>query len=146
MAAGLTWFFFVRDGVSIDDDIATIEQIMLDQEAAQNARDVDAMVSSLAPDAVVLLNEMPAFIGGQGLREAYASIWPVFVSADLEATETVVADNGEMAWTYGTMVTELDLPEVGRVSQPGKWLTVLEKIDGEWLVTALNVAQVSPQS
>jgi ketosteroid isomerase-like protein len=144
IAAGLIWFFFVRDGVSIDDEIAELDQLILDQEAAQNAQNEDAMLEMLAPDVVLHWADVPVVVGRQGLQGVYANLWPVFESIDLTVTGTTVADDATMAWMHGTHVMELNLPDAGRISQPGKWTTILEKIDGEWLVTSLNIAPVAP--
>lgn len=144
LVAGVLWLIVGGNGVSIEDETAALEQLLVDQEAAQNAKDADAMVAMLAEDVVVHMNDLPVVAGKDAMLQAYAQLWPVLVSADLNLTETVVADSGEMAWMHGTQVIELDVPDAGRISVPGRWMTVMEKIDGEWLVTALTTGDVAP--
>lgn len=143
VAAGALWLAFGGSSVSIEDEVAEIEQMIVDQEAAQNSMDEDAMVAMLTDDAVVHMNDMPALVGGEGLRQAYAQLWPVFQSIDITVSETTVAESGDLAWVHGTHLMELNLPDVGTVQVPGHWVTVLEKIDGEWLVTGLNTNDIA---
>lgn len=145
LIGAVLWLAFGGSNVSIEDETAALEQMMIEQEAAQNRIDEDAMIAMLADDAVVQINDLPAAIGPNALRQAYAGIWPVFVSTDMAVSKTVVSESGDMAWMYGTQVNELDLPDAGRISVPGKWMVVTEKIDGEWKVTALSVGPVSEQ-
>jgi len=139
------WLILDRNSVSIEDETAAIEQLVIDQEAAQNAGDADAMMAMLAEDAVVFMNDMPAIVGREAFATAYGQVFgPVFVSTDLEISETVIAESGDMAWVYGTQAMELNLPEAGLTRASGKWMTVMEKVDGEWMVTALTIAEVAP--
>jgi len=143
IAAGALWLAFGGSDVSIEDEVAELEQMMVEQEAAQNSRDEQAMLAMLADDAVVHMNDLPVIIGPAGMGQAYAQLWPVFESIDFTVTKVVVAESGDLAWMHGTQVMELNLPDVGTVAVPGNWLTVLEKIDGEWKVTALNTYEVA---
>ena len=143
LIGGVLWLTLGGSGVSIEDETAALEQLLADQEQAQNAKDADAMVAMLAEDVVVHMNDLPAVVGKDAMLQAYAQFWPVMVSADLNLTETVVAESGDMAWMHGTQVIELDVPEAGRVSVPGRWMTVMEKIDGEWLVVALSTGDIA---
>jgi uncharacterized protein (TIGR02246 family) len=146
LIGGVLWLVVGGNGVSIEDEAAAVEQLLVDQEQAQNAKDADAMVAMLAEDVVVHMNDLPALVGREAMMQAYTQLWPVFVSIDFTVSETVIADSGDWAWMHGTQLMELDLPDAGRVSAPGRWMTVLEKTDGEWLVTALSVGDVAPPS
>lgn len=143
IAAGALWLAFGGSGVSTEDEVAELEQMIVDQEVAQNSQDEQAMLAMLSDDAVVHMNDLPVIVGPEGMGQAYAQLWPVFESIDFTVTETVVAESGDMAWMHGTQVMELNLPDVGTVAIPGNWLTVMEKIDGEWKVTALNTYEVA---
>lgn len=145
LGALVLWLILGGSGVSIEDETAELEQMMIDQEAAQNRVDEDAMLTMLADDAVVQMNNLPAFVGHDAMRQAYEGFWPVFVSTDLTISKTVVSESGDMAWMYGTQVNELELPDVGPVSVPGKWMSVWQKTDGEWLVTALSISEATGQ-
>jgi ketosteroid isomerase-like protein len=140
---GLLWLALSGGGVSIEDETAEIEQMMTELVAAQNQMDEAAMFEHLSPDAVVLIDTQPVIVGHAALSQAYANIWPIFVSFDLSIDKTVVGEAGDIAWQYGTHVYELDIPQVGVTNVPGKWITTLEKIEGEWMVTALAVSDVT---
>lgn len=143
IAAGLLWLALSGGGVSIEDETAEIEQVMTELVAAQNQMDEAAMLEHLAEDAVVLIDTQPAMVGHAAITQAYANIWPVFVSFDLSIETTVVSEAGDIAWQHGTHVYVLDLPQMGVTDVPGKWLTTLEKVDGDWMVTALAISDVT---
>jgi ketosteroid isomerase-like protein len=143
VGGGLLWLALSGGGVSIEDETAEIEQMMVELEAAQNRMDEPAMLEHLTDDAVVLIDANPVMVGHAAISQAYANMWPIFVSFDLTIDKTVVAEAGDIAWQYGTHVYELDLPQVGVTTVPGKWIATLENIEGEWMVTALAISDVT---
>ena len=84
LIGGVLWLVLGGNGVSIEDETAALEQLLMDQEQAQNAKDADAMVAMLAEDVVVHMNDLPAVVGKDAMAQTYAQIWPVLVSTKRE--------------------------------------------------------------
>jgi uncharacterized protein (TIGR02246 family) len=125
--------------IELEMEKSEIERQMKAMEAAENRHDLDAMLEMMTKDVIVQLPGVPMIQGLDAVRQMYEGVFQVFISTTLTSLCVHVATSGEMAWQYGTHVNELKTPE-GRIAQPGKWLCVFQKIDGEWKTAAACIS------
>ena len=78
----------------------------------------------------------------QGSSGRASYVLEAFVSTSITILGTEVAASGDMAWQCGIHVNELETPG-GRVKQPGKWMCVLKKVDGQWKTAAISISEDS---
>jgi len=100
--------------------------------AAFAAKDIEALMSYFAPDAVLMPAGAPALFGQQAIR-AYFEAW--VPNPDVTSTftpETVeVATSGDLAYDRGVFHFSMETPD-GRVEGQGKYVIVWKKLDGAW--------------
>lgn len=117
-----------------EDAIRQISSGWLEHARARNA---DSVAAYFAPDAVVLQPGEPPTEGVQAIRADIAEEWaenPDF-TVDWSTTSVEVAASGDMAWERGTWTFDPDGP--GEADElRGEYITVYEKVDGEWKVAA----------
>lgn len=104
-------------------------------EAAQ-AGDAAAFAAVFAPDGQLLFPNEPAVTGREAIR-AHAEemlALPGF-SVTWEASRYIIAESGDVAASIGTYDLVMTLPD-GPVEDHGKYLTLWQKVDGEWRVAA----------
>ena len=100
--------------------------------AAAAAKDIDALITFYAPDAVVLMPNEPAITGVDGVRSMYEQSLPT-TSITWSPDQVVVARAGDVAVTRGTY--HMTMPMTARpVEDRGKYLTVWKKVNGQWRV------------
>jgi uncharacterized protein (TIGR02246 family) len=126
--------------INIEAEKAAIEQLMKTIEAAENRKDLSAMLEAMMEDAILQLCGAPLIQGHAALRHVYEELFKVFVSTNITTLGTEVSASGDMAWQYGTHVNELEGPD-GRIKQAGKWLSVLRKVDGKWKTAAISISE-----
>lgn len=126
-------------GPSVDAEaeaqaIRDLSSAWLDQARARNA---EAIAAYFAPDAVVLEEGEPAIIGPDAILADIEEDWaenPDF-TIDWETLSVTVAASGDLAWERGRWTFDADgageAPTIG-----GEYITVYEKVDGEWKVAA----------
>jgi uncharacterized protein (TIGR02246 family) len=100
--------------------------------AAASAKDMDALMSFYAPDAVMMMPNAPAVTGVGGIRDMYNQFLPT-TSMSWSPAQVIVARAGDMAVTRGSFHMTLQTP-AGPVEDRGKYLTVWKKVDGQWKV------------
>jgi uncharacterized protein (TIGR02246 family) len=96
------------------------------------AKDVDKILSLYAPDAVQLRANIPIMSGQEAIRAWYKS-WLSDTTLTYTASTIAVdvAESRDFAYERGTYHISQNTPK-GRVDEPGKYLTIWKKIDGEW--------------
>ena len=125
--------------VNIKAETAEIERQMEAMEAAENRKDLDAMLAAMTEDAILQLGGAPMIQGWAAVRQVYEELFKVFVSTSITALGTRVSASGDMAWQYGTHVNTLEGPD-GRVTQPGKWLCIYTNVDDQWKMAAVSIS------
>ena len=102
--------------------------------AANKARDIDRILSIVAPDIVFMYADAPSGVGHEAFRKSTES-WLADTaisrtySCTVEAVE--VAASGDLAYTRGTNWYSQSTPK-GLVDKSDKWVTVYKKTDGKW--------------
>ena len=120
-------------------DTAADEKSIRDNEAAWvndwKAKDPDKIVSHYAPDAVLLITNMPAVKGSDAIR---SSLSPMLkdphMSLTFNPTMVVIAKGDDMAYTQGVYTMTYSEPKTGMtLIEKGKYVTVYKKQDdGSW--------------
>lgn len=122
--------------VDIAAEVDAIRELDRQWQAAVDAKDVEAVISFYAPDAVKMEPNAPGIVGIEHFREAFEAWLPLpNVSNEFGPDVIEVAASGDMAWDRGTYHFVMETPE-GTVEDIGKYLMVWKKINGEWLVIA----------
>ena len=120
-------------------DTAADEKAIRDNETAWvqdwQAKDADKIVSHYAPDAVLLVTNMPAMKGSDAIK---SGIGPMLkdphLSLTFSPTLVVIAKGDDMAYTQGIYTMTYTEPKTGStLIEKGKYVTVYKKQDdGSW--------------
>ena len=120
------------------DTIADAQAIK-DNEAAWvkdwQAKDADKIVAHYAPDAVLMVANMPAMKGSDAIK---SGIGPMLkdphLSLTFSPTVVVIAKDDDMAYTQGIYTMTYTEPRTGMtLIEKGKYVTVYKKQDdGSW--------------
>ena len=129
-------------------DGAAEEQAIRDADAAMlraaRAGDAAAFADAFAPDGRFLFPYAPAAEGRAAIRERFAenASTPGF---DVRWTTRLVevSEAGDLAWTTGRYTLAMETPD-GPVRDEGKFLSVWEKVGGEWKLAADMIATDLP--
>jgi uncharacterized protein (TIGR02246 family) len=118
--------------VSIDPSVAKVADAF---DAAMNAGDAAAAAAVFAEDGVEMPPDRPAIRGRAAIEQYYREMFagPVKLSAfRLTHREGQVA--GEVAYLSGDLKVTVTPPGAGPLEQAGKYLVVLKRSGGKWLV------------
>lgn len=111
--------------------------------AATAARDLDRVMSYYAPDASVMVSNMPAATGAAAVRAMSTEMLRMpGISLTWNATRVDVT-SPTTATEVGTYRMGFDTPG-GRVSDAGNYMTMWRKIDGRWKVAGDAVVTTTP--
>ena len=66
--------------INIETEKVAVENLMKAIEAAENRKDLTAMLGAMTDDAVVQVGGAPMLQGHAAIRQLYVGIFPVFVS------------------------------------------------------------------
>ena len=120
---------------------SAIEAISAADAALQNAvaeRNLEAIISFYAEDAVMLPTAEPIVVGKPAIRKEWQHILdiPDFQNRSV-LTKVDVSSGGDMAYSMGTYLAMM-LGEDGQpVTEPGKFLSVWKRqSDGSWRIVA----------
>ncbi len=105
---------------------------------AEQAKDVDSVLSVFADDASLFPPNAPIVTGKEAIR-ARVSEWHSGprVAISWQTTKVEVSRSGDLAYSHGTYEETVNDPEGNPVTDKGKWVTVWEKQpDGTWKVVA----------
>ena len=128
--------------INIETEKVAVENLMKAIEAAENRKDLTAMLGAMTDDAVLQVGGAPLLQGHAAIRQLYEGFFPVFVSTSITTLHTEVALSGDVAWQFGIHVNELIGPE-GHVKRPGKWISIYTKVDGTWKMSAVSISDNS---
>lgn len=100
------------------------------------AKDLDAVMTYYAPDAIQMPANGPSIVGKEAIR-AWYELW--LPNPDITTTfqpEVIeVAASGDLAYDRGVYHFKMETPN-GPIEDHGKYLIVWQKIDGEWKALA----------
>ena len=123
----------VEPAVDVEADIAALEQIAVEWNAAYAAEDIDKLVSFFAEDAVRVPANEPALMGKDAIRAWFQRQLDEFV-VEGESTLVDIRVSGDQAYFRGTWVG-VNTPKAGGEPRAlnGNFVSVLERhADGSW--------------
>jgi len=115
-------------------DADAIRAVNVAWNKAYNVGDGAGVTALYAEDAVLMPPGAPPARGKASISEYYSKDAAAFAAAGLTVTDapsTDVAQSGDLAWESGTF-TSTD--RSGATSETGKFLTVLRRKDGKWMI------------
>jgi ketosteroid isomerase-like protein len=122
-----------RAGPLSDQDKAAIQKLHDDYAQAWNVEkpDVAALVkASYAPDAQVLMPNLPAFVGEEAIVKAYSTGTP---PKNFKIGGLVIEGHGDVAFTRGSYEGDWPTPSGVMVHDKGKFVDAAKKqADGSW--------------
>ena len=120
-------------------DTTADAQAIKDNEATWvkdwQAKDVDKITSHYAPDAVLMIANMPAMKGSDAIKSGIAPMLKdPHLSLTFSPTAVVVAKGDDIAFTQGVYTMTYTEPRTGMtLIEKGKYVTVYKKQDdGSW--------------
>jgi uncharacterized protein (TIGR02246 family) len=112
----------------------TLRAINVAWNKAYNAGDGAAVAALYAEDAVLNAPGAPSVRGKAAIRDYYLKDAPAFAASGLTASDdpaTDVGQSGDLAWESGTYKAT---DKSGAVVDTGKFLSVLQRKDGKWMI------------
>jgi ketosteroid isomerase-like protein len=126
--------------VNIEAEKIEIERMLKRIEAAENRKDVDAMFEDMTEDSILQKCGAPQIQGLDAWREDYEEFFKSgFISTSITCLRREVSAVGDMAWEYGSYVSEFEGPE-GRSKLEGKYLGIMKKVAGKWKSAAVSIS------
>ena len=120
---------------SVSDE-QTIRELDRRWVAAFAARNLDAIASVYADDAVLMMPHAPHAYGHAEIGAGWAKLLETpGVSLTFRPAKIDVAESGDMASDIGTYTFAMSGP-TGRIEDRGKYLVVWKKVNGVWKVLA----------
>jgi ketosteroid isomerase-like protein len=99
------------------------------------AKDIDEIMSIIAPEAVIMNANMPALKSLPTIRksqESWFSDTAILHETFKSAIDTIeVSTSGDLAYVRGHSQMSINT-SYGIVIEPDKWITIYRKINGEW--------------
>lgn len=123
--------------VDLSAEAAAVEAVSMKWLEAARARDLDAVMTVFAENAVTYPDDQPPAIGLAAIRADIEEGWNATPDAAIEweTTSVHVADSGDMAWERGAWTFDPDGAGEDD-AETGEYLTIYEKVDGTWKVVA----------
>ncbi len=123
--------------VDLAAEAAAVESVSMKWLEAARARDLDAVMTVFADNAVTFPDDGAANEGPAAIRAAIQEQWTGAPDAAFQwTTKSVrVSADGDMAWERGAYTYDPD-GEGKAGAETGEYITVYEKIGGEWKVVA----------
>lgn len=120
-------------------DTKSDEQAIRDNESAWSkdwqSKDVTKITSHYAPDAVLMITDIPAMKGSDAIKGGINTMLKdPHLSLMFSPTAVVIAKDGDMAYTQGYYMMTYTEPKTGAtLMEKGKYVTVYQKqADGSW--------------
>ena len=121
----------------------TLRELDLQWYAAEQRKDVDAVLSFYADDAVYLTPNRPPVHGHQAIRQIVAAAYPTLAGISGEPMAVTVAASGDLAYVVGRERTRWQ--RSGSVIETyGSYLVVWKKVRGEWKAAAVSITNDEP--
>jgi ketosteroid isomerase-like protein len=98
------------------------------------------MFEDMTEDSILHKCGAPQIRGLDAWREDYEGFFKSgFISTSITCLGREVSASGDMAWEYGSYVSEFEGPE-GRSKLEGKYLGIMKKVEGKWKSAAVSIS------
>lgn len=113
-----------------------IEEMTEKSEKDLMAGIMDTTLANYTEDAVSMPNNGPMLKGKNAIREFSGQMLGMGLKfTNVSFTTTDVQVSGEFAYEIGTYAMTMQMPQIGEMTEEGKYLTVYEKsADGNWKI------------
>lgn len=113
-----------------------IEEMTKKSEKEMIAGVMDTTFANYTQDAMSMPNNGPMLKGKTAIREYYMQMMATGMKfSNVSFTTTDVQVSGDFAYEVGTYAMTMQMPQMGEMSEEGKYLTVYEKAqDGTWKI------------
>ena len=122
------------------DKVAAEQEIRAGDSAffsAVKAKDANAVVATYSNDAVSMAPGMPAMRGHDAIKKGNEDFMKMPGFSLTGETESVkISDDGTMAYVTGKYMSAYNDAKGKPVTEEGKYLEVLQKVDRKWKVVA----------
>jgi uncharacterized protein (TIGR02246 family) len=107
-------------------------------QTAALAGDAAAIAALYDEDAVLQPPNAPRQVGRTAIQAGLAEMLTATpITAMTISTDAVeVSSSGELAYAYGTYTSTNTMPDGAPIEDTGKWLSVFENYNGQWLYVA----------
>ena len=114
-----------------------IEDAVAGWESAALAGDAAALAALYAEDAVLQPPNAPKAVGRAAIQASLAEMFAAtpFTAIDIVTDVSEVSESGDIAWAHGSY-TSTNTVNGAPYEDTGKWLSVYENYDGQWLHVA----------
>ena len=121
--------------VDVEAEKQLVAKLVVDSMEAEGQKDIDAVMGIYADNVIFQPPNEPQFQGKEIYQKHLEDgLFKMnVVSLDVSASETKVAQSGDIAYYAGTYLLVFEGAE-GNIEFPGKFLYVLNKINDEWKV------------
>ena len=131
------------ESVDIQAETELLRELNFALAAAEGDKDVDAAMSLFWEDAVMMVPNTHSIIGADAIRAALEQFVQLpFTSVESGPLEIGISESGDMAYSWADYYLIFPGPE-GSTSVPHKFISVWEKRDGEWRISA-NMTNSNP--
>lgn len=125
--------------IDLEAEKSEIEKVLRRTEAAENRKDIEAMLEDFTEGCVFQTGGQPQLKGKDACRVFYRAFFKSgFISTKISCLDREVSLSADMSWEYGSFVSEFETP-AGLVSSAGKYLGVMQKIGGRWKMAAVCI-------
>jgi len=130
-------YFILLVIVSCKSDRDSPDRTLSEIMNADNAADVDKIVSLYTADAILMPAGKPNITGSEAIRKNYENIFSVS-KLELTATPDEVHESEEFAIIRGTTTGKVhNLKDSSVINVNDKFIMMLKKIAGEWKIYRL---------
>ncbi len=114
-----------------------VEDAVAGWESAALAGDAAALAALYAEDAVLQPPNAPKAVGRAAIEADVAEMFAAtpFTAIDIVVDGSEVSTSGDIAWAHGSY-TSTNTVNGAPYEDTGKWLSVYENYDGQWLHVA----------
>ena len=119
--------------VDVEAEKQIVEKLVIDSMEAVVRKDIDAVMSIYADNAIFQPPNEPQYQGKEIYQKHLEELLLNIVSLNVSSSEIKVAQSGDIAYCAGEYLLIFEGTE-GNVEFPGKFLYVLNKINDEWKV------------
>jgi uncharacterized protein (TIGR02246 family) len=114
---------------------AAVDSINQAYLAAVAARDTNAIVALYAADARLMPPNATAAVGPDSIRAAWIGFLQIpDLQLNTQSTQIIGSDSGDLAVDVGTYTFSGKLPNGQSMTDVGKYVTVMKKVDGQWKI------------
>lgn len=130
--------------IDVDAEARTIERLHSEWADAEVAKDLDASLAFLTPDAILQPPNAAPIQGHDAIRQFYISMFQLPIAAMTMGPATVVvSESGDVAADWGTLTLVVNGND-GPITDTLKFMAVWQRRNGEWKVLANSWSSNAP--